>query len=185
MTFVNPETIASYSNSTTSDGATSFISAYSFDAEVPLSQSAAYDLWVQGIWVQGGFAAIKPPVTLEIPGEGRGRKGCLRSLLGGVVREKILDAGAPNGNPSAIATVLYTIVSFPLPFREYKSLVEFIPLPPINGEPRTLVRWSGKLAPKAWDVFGILCWAVSIFFTLAVGSMLSGLRTQAVKTKNQ
>ncbi|OQR93851.1 hypothetical protein ACHHYP_18006 [Achlya hypogyna] len=171
-TDVNPRAREAYLVPTTADGCSSFKIAYTLEDELPLSLADTFHLWMQGVWVEGGFATVKPPVTLENEGTGSGRVGCTRRMLGGSVREHILDSGAPV-DETRVATVLYTVLSLPMPFHEYKSLVEFVPETPVDGAPRTRVRWSGQVAPKPWDRYGVFCWLVTVIFSLAVGSAFS------------
>ncbi|EQC33636.1 hypothetical protein SDRG_08740 [Saprolegnia diclina VS20] len=180
--WVNPSTRDVFATPTTSDGRAVFKPAYTLEVDVALDVNAAFDLWINGIWVQGGLSLLKPPVSLETPGVGRGRIGCTRRVLGGAVREHILDAGVPSSTKQ-VASVLYTVVTMPLPFHEYKALVEFEPRTVIDGSPCTRVRWRGCVAPKAWDLYGIACWFVCVFFRLAVSPMLSSYAAHAAKTK--
>ncbi|KDO29223.1 hypothetical protein SPRG_19893 [Saprolegnia parasitica CBS 223.65] len=160
---VNPSTHDVFAAPTTSDGRAVFMPAYTLEVDVALDVDAAFDLWIKGIWVQGGLSLLKPPVSLETPGVGRGRIGCTRRVLFGAVRERILDAGVPSST-TKIASVLYTVVTMPLPFLEYKALVEFEPRTVIDGSPCTRVRWRGCVAPKAWDIYGLACYVVCISF---------------------
>ncbi|KAF0691045.1 Aste57867_17657 [Aphanomyces stellatus] len=149
-----------------------YLHMYAHEAMVPVRCEEAFDLWMSKVWVQGGVPPGRLPTSLETQGHGRGREGCIRRIMGGLTREQILRAGVPTDN-TRIASVLYTVLTLPMPYHSYVAHVQFIPV----GDGQTLVRWDGKLAPKRWDVRwfgGFFCWLVVAVFRVAVGHMLRG-----------
>ncbi|CAK4655248.1 unnamed protein product [Aphanomyces euteiches] len=89
---------------------------------------------------------------------------------GGLLREALVQVGCPDNQ--RIASAQYTILSLPLPFHDYKGFIQFIP----QGDNSTLVKWSGKLAPKRWDYNwfgGRCCWLVLLLFRTVVGDFLN------------
>ncbi|RHY04859.1 hypothetical protein DYB36_005579 [Aphanomyces astaci] len=185
---------------------------YTHDTTLPVGVDDAFDMWINEVWVgvsltcevqcqlnlmcmmiQGGFPPSKVPFVLEKEGQGRGREGSIRRAYYGLLREEILQVGSRQPSPSSgtkhdgkprIRTVLYQAPTMPLPFHHYKGLVRFIP----QGDDQTLIRWSGKLAPKRWDMTwfgGLFASLVFVLFRFAVGQMVTGWTVHATTLSNK
>ncbi|ETV71113.1 hypothetical protein H257_13512 [Aphanomyces astaci] len=109
---------------------------YTHDTTLPMGVDDAFDMWINEVWVGGGFPPSKVPFVLEKEGQGRGREGSIRRAYYGLIREEILQVGSRQPSPSSgtkhdgkprIRTVLYQAPTMPLPFHHYKGLVRFIP----------------------------------------------------------
>ncbi|KAF0743014.1 hypothetical protein Ae201684P_000504 [Aphanomyces euteiches] len=140
-----------------------YLHEYSYEAEVPVRCDEAFDLWMKHVWLADQF-------SLENEGQGGGREGSIRRMGGGLVRETLVQVGCPDNQ--RIASAQYTILILPLPFHDYKGFIQFIP----QGDNSTLVKWSGKLAPKRWDYNwfgGRFCWPVLLLFRTVVGDFLN------------
>ncbi|CAK4111526.1 unnamed protein product [Aphanomyces euteiches] len=136
-----------------------YLHEYSYEAEVPVRCDEAFDLWMK-----------HDQFSLENEGQGGGREGSIRRMGGGLVRETLVQVGCPDNQ--RIASAQYTILILPLPFHDYKGFIQFIP----QGDNSTLVKWSGKLAPKRWDYNwfgGRFCWPVLLLFRTVVGDFLN------------